>query len=79
MCGKIIKLYMDLDKLLGDKFISVKDCADMLGVHYDTLKRAIYSGKLRAFRVGKRKLRILPNDLITYLNNSRYPVNIQNK
>jgi excisionase family DNA binding protein len=51
-----------------DNFISVRKCASILNVHYDTIRRAIHSGKLKAYRVGQRKLRIKESYFLEYIN-----------
>jgi len=37
--------------LLEKEFLSVKEFACLVGVHYNTVLRAIQSGKLHAFRI----------------------------
>ncbi len=40
---------------IKDEFLSVKEFASMINVHYNTVLRAIKSGKLNAFRIGQGK------------------------
>ena len=51
-------------------FMSVENVAKSLDVSETTIKRLISAGKLSAVRVG-RQLRISPDDLIKYVNQSK--------
>lgn len=55
--------------------ISAGECAKILNVHYDTIKRAIRSWKLRGYKVGQRKLRVPEDNFRYYLNNLAYSHN----
>ena len=48
-------------------YLTVQDAADMLGVEYKTIYRAVVSGQLPAFRIG-RVYRIRRQDFDAYLN-----------
>ena len=53
------------------KYLSVKECASILGVFPDTIKNAIKAGKLKAFKagsVGSSRYRILESDFKEYLS-----------
>ena len=41
--------------LLEKEFLSVKEFAYLIGVHYNTVIRSIHSGRLSAFRIGAGK------------------------
>lgn len=59
---------------MSDNFVSIgaKECARILNVHYDTIKRAVYSQQLKGYRVGLRKLRTPEYCFKEYLNNLGY-------
>jgi len=41
--------------LPGNEYLSVKEFAALIHVHYNTVLRAIKTGKLNAFRIGEGK------------------------
>lgn len=41
--------------MAAQEFLSVKEFAVLIGVHYNTIIRAIKNGRLNAFRVGSGK------------------------
>ena len=55
--------------------ISAGECAKILNVHYDTIKSAIYSWRLRGYKVGRRKLRVPEDNFRYFLNNLAYSPN----
>jgi excisionase family DNA binding protein len=57
----------------ADRPLSVNEAADILGMHPETLRRAIRRGALRATRVGPRAFRIAPADLDAYAGQAMAP------
>jgi excisionase family DNA binding protein len=53
------------------KFHRVDEVADRLGVIPDTVRRLIASGELRAVRLGRRMLRVDPEDFERFLRERR--------
>jgi excisionase family DNA binding protein len=51
-------------------FYTVEEIAEQLGVSLATIRRAIRNGRLATHRFG-RAVRIAPNDLETFLANTR--------
>ena len=52
----------------GPEILGVEDAAEYLGVHSQTVRNYIRSGKLPAYRLaGERYLRVLRKDLLTLL------------
>lgn len=49
-------------------YLSLADAADRLGVSTVTVRRRITDGRLRAFRLGKRLIRIRVEDLESMLD-----------
>lgn len=48
--------------------LSPRECAELAGMHYDTIRKAIAEGHLRAFRpAGQRLLKVHPKDLKAWL------------
>jgi excisionase family DNA binding protein len=43
-----------LMNMMGKKVLSIKDAAEMLDLHVDTVRRAIASGSLNAFQLNKQ-------------------------
>jgi excisionase family DNA binding protein len=56
------------------KLFSVKEAAGFMGVHEMTVRKWIYSGRIRAYRAGKL-IRIKEEDLMGFLESSE-PQNI---
>lgn len=57
-------------------FITINTCAEILNVHPDTIKRAVRSGRLKAYKVGMYRYRILYSNFIEYLKSLRYSPNM---
>ncbi len=55
---------------MAEKMLTVKQVATILGVLPETVRRWIKEGRFRAYRVGKRHIRIREADLETYLASS---------
>lgn len=53
---------------MSDRFYSVKEAAELLKVHWQTVRGYIQSGKLSAVKAG-RQIRILESDLDAFLHN----------
>ena len=53
-----------------DSLVSVRDVADQLGVHPETIRRLIHDGRLDAVRVG-RVLRVHRDAVDTFLARQR--------
>lgn len=60
----------------GEVFASMMVCAKILNVHVRTIKRAIQAGKLKAYKVGRNKIRVRRVDFQNYLNNLGYSHNM---
>lgn len=54
--------------------LSIPKVAAQLGVHHDTIRRAIKQGKLRAHKVGTT-IRVLPESVDEYLKRNTVQVN----
>jgi excisionase family DNA binding protein len=62
----------DRPAVTGGRYLTVKDAAQRLGVHENTVRRAINDGRLAAAHVGKRGAwRIEPNALDQFVEASR--------
>lgn len=46
--------------------VSVREAARLLGLHEETIRRAVRKGELKACRLGHRTLRISRTDLESY-------------
>lgn len=57
-----------MDAIIG-KFLSIKEFAVLLGVHQCTIRRAIFSGKIIALKIG-RSYRIPYNEIERKTNES---------
>ena len=53
-----------------DRLLKIADVAERLAVSVTTVRRLIAAGKLQTVRIG-RALRIRPDDLETYIENSK--------
>lgn len=51
----------------GSEFLSVRETADLLNVHVATVRRWIASGKLPAYRLGDKSVRISSSDATALL------------
>ena len=52
-----------------DHMLSVKDCAQILGVSTKTIREYISKGKLKASKTLPKRIRIWPNNLISFIEN----------
>lgn len=60
---------------IDNHYYATNEAAELLRVHPTTLKRWVYQGALKPYRVGKRKLVFLGSDLMALVNeDSRYRV-----
>ncbi len=56
----------------GEKWLSVQDLVDRLGVHEQTVRRWIKTGELSAYALGDRAgYRIAPDDLQAFMDRRR--------
>jgi excisionase family DNA binding protein len=55
--------------VLEDKFFTIDQIAELLGMHHKTIRKFITEGKLRASRVGKQ-WRISGHDLSVFMENN---------
>lgn len=59
----------------GERWLSVQDLVERLGVHEQTVRRWIKSGELTAYALGDRAgYRIAPEDLQEFLDDRRVQV-----
>ncbi|MBW3661119.1 MAG: helix-turn-helix domain-containing protein [Gemmatimonadetes bacterium] len=64
----------------GPEILSVDDAADYLGVHSQTVRNYIRSGKLPAYRLaGERYIRVLRKDLLALLERVQTDVSEENE
>lgn len=56
-----------------DKFLTVDEAAELLGVHRRTLMRRIEEGALTAYGVGPRLIRIKTSDALKLLSKKNAP------
>ena len=49
------------------EFLTIKDAAQMLNVHENTIRTAISSGSIKAYRLGSRTIRIKREQLLESL------------
>ena len=64
-----------MDNEFKGKILNLRECAEILKVHPDTIKRAIRAGKLKAFRSGSRgsgTFKILEENFKIYLDSMVY-------
>ena len=52
---------------LGGDLLSRRQTADLLGVHVASVDRYIAEGRLRAYRVGARYVRVVRSDVLALL------------
>lgn len=56
----------------GDKWLSVQDVVEQLGVHEQTVRRWIKTGALPAYALGDRAgYRVAPDDLRAFMDQRR--------
>jgi len=58
---------IQLDHPALKRAASVREVADFLNVNSQFVERQIHSGRLKAFKLSRKVLRILPTDLVDYL------------
>jgi len=79
---KLDKLAEDIKKLPKHRLKSLKEhmekdsyslteFAKKLGVHYQTIQRAVLSGKLKSFKIGGKTIRIPRKELDKYVDGKR--------
>lgn len=59
---------------MEDRFYTVDQIAEILGMHHKTIRKFITEGKLRANKVGKQ-WRISGHDLSTFMENNNVKIN----
>ena len=59
---------------MEDRFYTVDQIAEILGMHHKTIRKFITEGKLRANKVGKQ-WRIAGHDLSTFMENNNVKIN----
>lgn len=57
---------------MNDAFLTIKESADYLKVHWQTIRKYIKNGKIKATKVG-RAVRIKESELKNYINNVEKP------
>lgn len=59
---------VDNGAVVLERPLSPRECAELAGMHYDTIRKAIAHGHLRAYRPGgQRSLVVKPSDLEAWL------------
>ena len=62
----------------SDKWLSVQNVVERLGVHEQTVRRWIKAGELPAYALGDRAgYRIAPDDLQAFLNRRRVTIDAE--
>ncbi len=60
---------MEIEK--AGRFYTTEEVADILHCSMWTVRRMVDDGELKAMRIGKRSLRIDPDDLNDYISNQK--------
>jgi len=60
-----------LQELMGKDSYSIKEIAEVLGVDYHSIRRAVAKGTLKSFKVGPKTIRIPRSELEKYVQGKR--------
>ena len=58
------------ERIMTDKLLTVQEAAERMGLHHQTLRKIIKTGRLKASRIG-RVLRIRPEDVEAFIETSQ--------
>lgn len=54
------------------KWMSIRECANALGVHPYTIQKKVRQGKLKAIKVGQKMYKVSDSDFKDYLESIKY-------
>lgn len=62
---------MPMENQNENRMFTLRECANVIGVHPNTIKRWIFTGKIKGFKVG-RYYRVFEKEFQDFILNTRY-------